>query len=65
MAKFKDTLDPKLELNKLIKDIYLYPTRYNDENAIIRYFKTEFISEEEILEVEDWDKKISNINEWM
>jgi len=62
IAKFKDSLNIKEELNKLIENNYLYPTRYNDENAIVRYFKTEFILDEEIMQVSDWDKKISSVN---
>lgn len=62
MGKHKATLEPKVELNELIKDIYLYPARYNDENAIVRYFKTEFITDDEIFEVDNWEKKISSIN---
>lgn len=62
MNKYKDNINNKEELNKYIKDNYLYPTRYNDENAIVRYFKTEFITDDEIFDVENWNKKISSIN---
>ena len=62
MAKFKNNFIPKDELNNLIKNKYLYPARYNDINAITRYFKVEFIEDKEILEINDWEKKISNIN---
>lgn len=61
MSKHKTTFDVKEELNKYIETNFLYPARYNDENAITRYFKTEFITDDEIFEVENWDKKISNI----
>ena len=61
MNKHKTTFDVKEELNKYIETNFLYPARYNDENAITRYFKTEFITDDEIFEVENWDKKISNI----
>lgn len=62
MNKYKVSLDLKEELNKYIKNNYLYPARYNDENAIVRYFKTEFITDDEIFEVENWNKKISSGN---
>lgn len=61
MNKHKSTFDLKVELNKYIDNNFLYPARYNDENAITRYFKTEFITDDEIFEVENWNKKISNI----
>lgn len=61
MGKHKATLDIKEELNKYIENNYLYPTRYNDENAIVRYFKTEFITDDEIFDVENWNRKISTI----
>ena len=61
MNKHKEMLDVKEELNKYIENNYLYPARYNDENAIVRYFKTEFIADDEIFEIENWNKKISNV----
>lgn len=61
MSKHKANLNVKEELNKYIEGNYLYPARYNDENAIVRYFKTEFITDDEIFEVENWNKKIFNI----
>ena len=35
-------------LNSLPFDNYLYPTRYNDENEIIRYFDFIFVKSSEI-----------------
>lgn len=54
--------------NYQIKDIlndanienYLYPVRYNDEKAITRYFKFEFITLKELLTINNWDKKIGD-----
>ena len=37
-------------------DTYLYPARYNDENAIVRYFDLRFLYGDEIIAVEDWEK---------
>lgn len=62
MTRFKNTFSAKEELNKLISNVYLYPTRYNDENTIVRYFKAEFITDDEIMEVSDWEKKIAQVN---
>ncbi len=62
MTRYKNSFNAKEELNKLIANVYLYPTRYNDEFSIVRYFKTEFINDDELMEVDDWEKKISQIN---
>lgn len=62
MTRYKSSFVPKDELNELVSNRYLYPSRYNDEKAITRYFKTEFITDDEIVEVDDWNKKIENIN---
>lgn len=61
MLRVKNIFSPKDELNNVISKRYLYPTRYNDEYAITRFFKVEFINDDEILEVENWNKKIQNI----
>ena len=37
-------------------DTYLYPTRYNDENAIVRYFDLHFLYGDELIAVEDWEQ---------
>lgn len=31
-------------LNEIAKGVYLYPTRYNDENEIVRYFDFKFVT---------------------
>lgn len=62
MAKQKNFFDAKEQLNKIIEHNYLFPSRYNDENAIVRFFKTQFIRDSEILEINDWDKKIASVN---
>lgn len=49
-------------LNDVSFDNYLYPTSYNDENEVVRYFDFSFIEGSEILSVADWNKKISDIN---
>lgn len=61
MIKYKNVFNAKEELNAIIKDNYLYPARYNDENTIVRYFKTEFIRDFEVLDIDNWEKKISTV----
>lgn len=55
----KSTFSVKSILNSDFFDKYLYPTVYNDDLSITRYFSLEFIEWKEILDVEDWDKKIA------
>lgn len=54
----KNTLSTKKILNKSVFDSYMYPTMYNDEHDIIRYFDLIFIDSEEFLETENFDRKI-------
>ncbi len=46
-------------LDGYTRDTYLYPTRYNDENAIIRYFDFCFILGTRLMEVKDWALRIN------
>ncbi|MCH3955349.1 MAG: restriction endonuclease subunit S [Eubacterium sp.] len=43
-------------------DNYIYPSRYNDEREMIRYFKVEFIEEKELTGDVDWNKKAEAIH---
>lgn len=47
-------------LNDSAFDSFMYPTAYNDDHDIIRYFDFKFIESEEFLSVKDWDKFISS-----
>lgn len=47
-------------LNQLVHDGWLYPTGYNDDHEITRYFDFEFIALQTIKSVKDWDKKLSD-----
>lgn len=40
----------------------MYPTSYNDEMEITRYFDFHFIDSTEFFAVENWEKKIENIS---
>ena len=56
----KATLRVKDILNNSSFDSYMYPTRYNDEHEIIRYFDFLFIDSKEFWSTEDWELKISD-----
>lgn len=66
VSELKDEIKRTHSLKKILSDVsfdnYLYPTSYNDENEIIRYFDFSFIEGSELLSVNDWNKKISDIN---
>ena len=53
--------DVKTILNDLNLDNYLYPSRYNDEKEMIRYFSFQFIDEHEVTDNVDWNLKSENI----
>ena len=52
------TLNVRDILNKSAFDSFIYPTRYNDEHEITRYFDFVFISSQEFWAVENWELKI-------
>ena len=56
------TLSVKKILDDSSFDSFMYPTRYNDEYEIIRYFDFKFIDSSDFFEVENWEKRINNIN---
>lgn len=68
-AKIADTVEKNRAiyrvrdiLNNASFDNYMYPTSYNDDHEITRYFDFTFIESDEFLSVENWDKKIENIS---
>lgn len=61
IEKTKSTLSVKEILNQSSFDSYIYPTSYNDDNEIIRYFDFAFIDSAEFFAVQNWDKKIENL----
>ncbi len=68
-ARIADTIEKnkaayrvKNILNEASFDNYMYPTSYNDNNEITRYFNFMFIESDEFLSVENWDKKIENVS---
>lgn len=62
IEKTRATLSVKEILNKSSFDSYMYPTAYNDEMEITRYFNFTFIDSWEFFEVDNWDKKIENLS---
>ena len=62
IEKTKQTLSVKDILNESSFDSYMYPTAYNDEMEITRYFDFTFIDSTEFFSVVDWERKIGNIN---
>lgn len=52
----------KSALNASNIDNYLYPSKYNDEKEMIRYFEFEFIEEQELEGNIDWVKKAEDIH---
>lgn len=49
-------------LQEYANDVYLYPTAYNEENDIIRYFDFKFISVSDLVDVSNWNTKLSFSN---
>lgn len=52
----------KETLNNSNFDNYMYPSRYNNEHDMIRFFSFEFIDEDEVTEDVNWEEKSSDIN---
>lgn len=51
----------KETLNLSSLDNYMYPSKYNDEREMTRYFSFEFIDESEVTEDVDWEVKSESI----
>ncbi len=67
--KISDTISalaPAFSLKNVLNtsniDNYLYPSKYNDEKEMIRYFEFEFIEEQELEGDIDWAKKAESIH---
>ena len=52
----------KETLNNSNFDNYIYPSRYNNERDMIRYFAFEFIDENEVTEDIDWNVKSQSLD---
>lgn len=62
IEKNKTRISVKEIINSTPISNYLYPTRYNDENEIIRYYQLIFIDSAEYWAVKDWNEKIAGID---
>ena len=61
IERYAERIDIKDILNTSNFDNYMYPSRYNDERKMTRYFSFEFIDACEVSENVDWDKKSEDI----
>jgi hypothetical protein len=57
----KSKITIKETLNNSSFDNYMYPSRYNNEHDMTRYFAFEYIDEDEITEDIDWNVKSESI----
>jgi hypothetical protein len=62
IASQESSFSLKEALNASNLDKYLYPSRYNDEKEMIRYFEFEFIEEKELFGEINWEKKSETVN---
>jgi hypothetical protein len=60
IEKNRTTLHVKDILNSSAFDSYLFPTRYNDEFEITRYFDFTFIDSTDFFEVDNWERRIDD-----
>lgn len=61
IEKQRNTLSTKTVLNQHNNHRYLYPSRFNDEKAMTRYFSFQFINSSEITENINWTIKSEGI----
>lgn len=62
VAKIRNKTSIKDVLNASNFDSYIYPSRYNDDKEMTRYFSFEFISEKEVSKDTNWAIKSEGIN---
>lgn len=62
LASLCGKISVKATLNESNFDNYMYPSRYNDEREMTRYFAFEFIDEDEVSEGVDWTVKSEKID---
>ena len=61
IEKYSSEFSVKDTLNSASLDNYMYPSRYNDEREMTRYFSFEFINASEIDKDINWDIKSADI----
>lgn len=62
IEKQRDSIRVKDSLNGSNFDNYLYPSRYNDDNEMIRYFAFDFVNDDELFEKIDWNLKTNSLD---
>lgn len=62
IEKNRSTLSVKNILNGSTLENYLYPTGYNEQKEMTRYFDFIFMDSSEFWEINNWDKRISSIS---
>lgn len=62
IERSKAIISVKEILNKSSFDNYMYPTAYNDEMEITRYFDLNFIDSDEFYSIDNWERKIENLS---
>lgn len=64
ITKYKNKHLTNVNLSTILNDSdfesYIYPTAYNDDNSIIRYFDFTFIESKKFFSITDWGKAISD-----
>ena len=58
----RNVFDYKQILAEVLDDVYFYPTQYNDDRQITRFFECKFITAKEFREVKNWTKKIDGLD---
>lgn len=61
IEKQKNNINIKEILNENNFDSYIYPSRYNDEKEMTRYFLFEFMTITEFKNIKNWELKLENI----
>lgn len=62
VAGMQNKISIKDTLNASNFDSYIYPSRYNDDKEMIRYFSFEFIEEEEVSDITNWSIKSETVD---
>lgn len=61
IERYSKKFSVKETLNLASLDNYMYPSKYNDEREMTRYFSFEFIDESEVTKDVDWEVKSESI----
>lgn len=62
ITQIQNKISIKNTLNASNFDSYMYPSRYNDDKEMTRYFSFEFINEDEVSEDINWDIKSESVD---